>query len=148
MTAQFIGQLSLGLVFAACLAGAFKLGEFVAERRQAFAEAAARRMAEAATAQRKAEKPEWMRSTQAQPGTAGFTIAAALNGVGCLGRSKADEPVFVLCARDKAASMAVRDWADLAEKLGAGQGKTADARALADRMEQWRLRHGGGKIPD
>ncbi len=98
--------------------------------------------------QERRQKPEWLKSTQPQPGTAGFTIAAALNGVGCLGRSRADEPVFVLCARDKAASMAVRDWALLAEKLGAKPVKVADARHLADRMEEWREATGGGKIPD
>jgi hypothetical protein len=103
-------------------------------------------IAERREAQRR--KPELIKSTQPQPGTAGFTIAAALNGVGCLGRSRADEPVFVLCARDKAASMAVRDWAELAEHLGAGKEKVADARDMADRMEQWREAHGGGKVPD
>lgn len=81
-------------------------------------------------------------------GTAGWTIAAALNGVGCLGRSAYLEPVFVLCARDRAASMTVRDWADLAEKLGAKPAKVREARELADRMEEWRTSHGGGKIPD
>jgi hypothetical protein len=93
-------------------------------------------------------KPEWLKSTQPQPGTAGFVIAAALNGIGCLGRSAADEPVFVLVARDKASSMVVRDWADMAEKLGAGRDKTWGAREQADRMQEWRERHGGGKVPD
>lgn len=97
---------------------------------------------------RRLKKPEWIKSTQPQPGTAGFTIAAALNGVGPLGRSWADEPVFVLCARDRAASMTVRDWAALAEKLGASPSKVADARDMADRMEQWREASGCGKVPD
>jgi hypothetical protein len=93
-------------------------------------------------------QPPWMTGLQPQKGTAGWTIVASLNGVGCLGRSMADEPVFVLCARDRAASMAVRDWAALAEKIGAKPSKISGARALADRMEQWREQHGGGKIPD
>lgn len=94
------------------------------------------------------QKPEWLKSTQPQPGTAGFTIAAALNGVGCLGRSRADEPVFVLCARDKTASMVVRDWATMAAAMGAAPEKVSDARDIADAMELWRNSHGGGKIPD
>lgn len=149
MTSVLLGQIALSLAFAACLAGAYKLGEFVAERRHAFREAEeAKQRKRILEANSRRQKPEWLRSSQAQPGTAGFTIAAALNGVGCLGRSQADEPVFVLCARDKAASMTVRDWASLAEKLGAKPEKTVEARAMADRMEEWRERHGGGKVPD
>ena len=82
------------------------------------------------------------------PGSAGFTILSAMSGSGCLGRSSADEPVFVLCARDKVASMVVRDWADMAAKIGASEEKVAEARQLADRMERWRASHGGGKVPD
>lgn len=93
--------------------------------------------------------PQWRSlSGQPLPGTAAFTILSAMSGNGCLGRSQADEPVFVLCARDRAASMAVRDWADLAEKLGASKVKVLGAKDLADRMAQWRERHGGGKVPD
>jgi hypothetical protein len=122
------------------------LGALWERRSRKTVEESQARIAERREASRR--KPEWLKSTQPQPGTAGFTIAAALNGVGCLGRCRADEPVFVLCARDKAASMAVRDWAALAERLGAGREKIADARDMADRMEQWREASGGGKIPD
>lgn len=136
MTVLFFGLL--------CMAAGAALGSWLANREH-------ERRSTVASAKRGPEpkrKPEWMRSTQAQPGTAGFTIAAALNGVGCLGRCQADEPVFVLCARDRAASMAVRDWAALASKLGANPAKVSEADAIADRMEAWRLKHGGGKIPD
>lgn len=42
------------------------------------------------------------------------TIDAAAMGEGCLGRSQADEPVFVLVARDQIAASVVRDWAERA----------------------------------
>jgi hypothetical protein len=145
-----IGQIALGLAFASLLIVAYLLGQIVERKRaKQAADAEERRRALEEAARRKAHnaQPEWLRSNL-NPGTAGFTIAAALSGAGCLGRSKADEPVFVLCARDKAASMTVRDWATLAERLGAKPAKTAEARELADRMEAWRERHGGGKIPD
>lgn len=82
------------------------------------------------------------------PGTAGWNIVAAMNGAGCLGRSASDEPVFVLCARDRVAADVVRHWADLAWRSGSKAAKVGEARELADRMERWRLARGGGKIPD
>ncbi len=95
-----------------------------------------------------ARKADWLRASHPQPGTAGFTILAALNGIGCLGRSASVEPVFVLVGRDRAAAYAVRLWAAEAEKLGSRPEKVWEARVLADRMDQWRAAHGGGKIPD
>jgi hypothetical protein len=146
MNVQPAVGMALFVVALLAFAGGLAFGTLL-ERRQAASRAAKAalllRMKPAPPA-----KPEWIKSTQPQPGTAGFTIAGALNGVGCLGRSQADEPVFVLCARDRASSMIVRDWASLAEKLGAKHEKVADARAVADRMETWRERHGGGKVPD
>ncbi len=132
---------------AVLIALAFWLGALWERRRSRQVDETLAMVAERREAERR-RKPEWLKGTQPQPGTAGFTIAAALNGVGSLGRSRADEPVFVLCARDKAASMAVRDWAMLAEKLGAKPAKVADARHFADRMEEWRAATGGGKVPD
>lgn len=99
-------------------------------------------------AQEKAQPMPFAALSRPEPGTAGWTIIAAMSGAGCLGRSKSDEPVFVLCARDKTAAMLVRDWAALLERLGGPAAKVADARALADRMERWREAHGGGKLPD
>ncbi len=128
---------------------AFFLGFYVCallERRRQ-AQEAAQEPVQAPPAPRPA-KPQWIKSGQPQPGTAGFVIAGALNGVGCLGKSHADEPVFVLVARDKASSMVVRDWADMAEKLGTKTEKLWEARELADRMQAWREHRGGGKVPD
>lgn len=94
-------------------------------------------------------RPKWMTNLRPQPGTAGWTIAASLNGIGCLGHCASDEPVFVLCARDKIASTLVRDWAALLERLeGHHQEKVEGARAIADNMDHWRALHGGGKLPD
>jgi hypothetical protein len=135
-------------VIAAAALGAF-FGMALDRRARSRADAYRSKLAQSrAEAESRRQKPEWIKGTQAQPGTAGFTIAAALNGVGCLGRSAAEEPVFVLVARDRCASMIVRDWANMAEKLGSRPEKVWGARAMADRMEEWRDHHGGGKVPD
>lgn len=77
------------------------------------------------------------------------TIEAALQGDGCLGRSADDEPVFVLCARDRFAPGLVRKWADRVEAVANEHGegtertrqKIASARELADEMEAWQAAH-------
>lgn len=43
------------------------------------------------------------------------TLEMANAGLGCLGKSADNEPVFVLVARDKFAARLVRAWADLVE---------------------------------
>ena len=81
-------------------------------------------------------------------------LDAAARGEGCLGRSAADEPVFVLVARDRTASAAVRAWAASARAaaLAAGEPlreeKYAEALAVAGEMDAWRAANGGGKLPD
>jgi len=82
------------------------------------------------------------------PHSAAATVAAALAGRGCLGRSAADEPVFVLCARDRLAAETVRAWIDYATARGVAVEKLADATVVAKEMEGWRERSGGGKLPD
>jgi hypothetical protein len=67
---------------------------------------------------------------------------------GPLGNSQHDEPVFVLVARDKAASGTVRHWAKRATDLGAPEEKVAEALELANQMDAWRAANGGGKVPD
>jgi hypothetical protein len=59
---------------------------------------------------------------------------------------KADdtEPIFVLRAQDSLAAAVVRFWADEAEKAGSTPAKIAEAREVAEAMEQWPTR----KIPD
>jgi len=75
-------------------------------------------------------------------------LAATARGEGCLGRSKDDEPVFVLCARDITAASTVRTWAQtLVLCKDVPTAKIADAYALATQMEAWRAAN-GGKVPD
>lgn len=69
-------------------------------------------------------------------------------GIGCLGKSAPDEPLFILVARDQLAAELVREWADRAEAAGTPVEKVGEAYALADAMDDWRATHGGGKIPD
>lgn len=57
----------------------------------------------------------------------------------CINKSRPDEWVFVLCARDPHAPAAVRKWADDYERAGGNPEKAESARWTADQMEQWRL---------
>lgn len=83
-------------------------------------------------------------------------LKAVARGEGCLGRSQDDEPVFILVARDQLASDVVRWWAerflalrmDFGDFDGRAKAKYDEAVALADRMDDWRDAHGGGKVPD
>lgn len=76
------------------------------------------------------------------------TIKELAEGTGCLGRSQEDEPVFILCARDKAAASTVVVWAQEASRLGASEQKIGEALSVAEAMDRWRIAHGGGKLPD
>ena len=58
----------------------------------------------------------------------------------CLNKSRPDELVFVLCARDPLAASAVEFWANNAEQTGLhSEGKIAEARACARMMRVWRI---------
>lgn len=82
------------------------------------------------------------------PVTKKETLDAAVIGGGCLGRSQDDEPVFVLCARDKTAPQSVRLWAlHLQTHYGESE-KVRSALALADQMEAWQKKHETAKVPD
>lgn len=74
-------------------------------------------------------------------------LEAATRGDGCLGRSHADEPVFVLCGRDRAAVPAIRAWIQRAKSLGASREKIEGANLVAERMTAWQSEHDGGKVP-
>lgn len=59
------------------------------------------------------------------------------------------EPVFTLCARDRAAPAAVRDWAMRAGLLGAPSEKTGAAYRIAVEMETWQQENPDRvKVPD
>ena len=66
-----------------------------------------------------------------------------------LANTKSDEPVFVLCGRDKLAPSVIREWAAQAAKHGAPHSKTATAIVIADNMERWQEEHPElVKVPD
>jgi hypothetical protein len=61
------------------------------------------------------------------------------------GELPADEPLFVLRARDRLAASLVRQWAVIAEKHGCPAEKVADANRLADLMEDWPTKQTPGR---
>lgn len=63
------------------------------------------------------------------------------------GSIPADEPVFLLRAKDIVAPSIVRAWATAAYGAGADDRITAAARAHADAMEDWQKKH-GYQVPD
>lgn len=66
-----------------------------------------------------------------------------------LARTAADEPVFILVARDRTSSKTVRQWVQNAKDAGCqNQEKLDEALAWAVAADQWRAAHGGGKVPD
>ena len=58
----------------------------------------------------------------------------------CYANAEADEPMFVLLARDPLAPILVRLWADLREHAAGNPSKVFEARTCAIDMEKWRLR--------
>lgn len=58
----------------------------------------------------------------------------------CLNKAAPDEPVFVLRAKDAMAAQAVRHWATMSEGEHEAA-KLAEARKLADEMDEWRRKH-------
>jgi len=65
-------------------------------------------------------------------------------GFGCLHKLAPGEPFFILRGQDATASNFVRRWADQAEKNRCRAAKVAEARAIAEAMEQWP----NSKLPD
>lgn len=59
----------------------------------------------------------------------------------CLNRARAEEPLFVLRAKDPLAAETVRTWASQAETFKTHEpGKIREARAIADAMDEYRTR--------
>lgn len=82
--------------------------------------------------------------------TAKDIIQAAQGGDGPLGKAAADEPVFVLRARDMFAPGLVRIWSQLVTMQTPGRlgsDKTEAARTIAVQMEAWQ-RFNTMKLPD
>ena len=59
----------------------------------------------------------------------------------------ADEPVFLLRAKDEVAPLTVERWAALAEQAGADHAIVKAARDQAASMRRWQREH-GCQIPD
>lgn len=59
----------------------------------------------------------------------------------CLNRSAADEPVFVLCARDQSAPGIVQRWMTQAARDGVNADKLAGAERLRLEMLEWQAAH-------
>ncbi len=66
---------------------------------------------------------------------------------GCFAKAAADEPVFVLRAKDVFAPAMIRLWATAARAAGTPADKTNAALNTADQMEAWQKQH-GSKVPD
>lgn len=69
-----------------------------------------------------------------------FELADPLS---CLNKSQPDEPIFVLCGRDRTASVAIRMWCEL--RILRNLNRVEDAQIveaihLARQMEIWRAR--------
>lgn len=62
----------------------------------------------------------------------------------CLNKADADEPLFILRAKDPIAPLVVRAWAMLSQQLRAHSGqKCYEAVIVAEDMEEWRTRMHG-----
>jgi hypothetical protein len=55
----------------------------------------------------------------------------------CLNKSRSDEPLFVLCARDFCAPQTIRHWATMNDGIQPAK-KIKNALGIADEMERWR----------
>lgn len=60
-------------------------------------------------------------------------------GSSCYEKAAPDEPVFTLRAQDSLAPEIVREWAFRAQVAGTPADKVAEARKVADDMEQWQI---------
>ncbi len=73
-------------------------------------------------------------------------LTQAASGLGCLGKARDDEPVFILRAQDRFAPQLVEEWARLvddnvrfavSEAADNSKRKASRARALAHQMRAW-----------
>lgn len=59
----------------------------------------------------------------------------------------ADEPVFLLRAKDQLAPSTLEFWAEELEQVGGDPATVSHVRAWANKMRRWQSEH-GSKIPD
>ena len=63
----------------------------------------------------------------------------------CLNKSRNDEPLFVLCARDPSAGQTIRHWVAMNESVQP-PGKLQEALRCADEMETWHSKNVPGQV--
>lgn len=80
-------------------------------------------------------------------GTKAQELELMAKGEGCLGKAKADEPIFILRSQDLLSPGLVREWAARAHAHGCSISKVQEAYDLARRMEVWGANN-PTKIPD
>lgn len=66
---------------------------------------------------------------------------------GCLQNSAGDEPLFLLCGRDRIAPGLVKEWAKKATALGVKKAKTNEALECFRKMVAWQIMN-KSKLPD
>lgn len=71
-------------------------------------------------------------------------FAALVNDDSCFNKAGFGEPIFILRGQDALAAELIRIWAERAEALGCGAEKLAEARLVADLMDEYP----GRKTPD
>jgi len=64
----------------------------------------------------------------------------------CLNKADANEPIFVIRAKDVLAPMLIRHWATMADGIHE-QEKVMEARSLADAIDDWRLQPVRDAVP-
>lgn len=80
-------------------------------------------------------------------GTKAQELELMARGEGCLGKAKADEPIFILRAQDAFAPSLIREWAARVQSYRGTIPKVLEAHDLARRMEEWAQRN-FSKTPD
>jgi hypothetical protein len=69
------------------------------------------------------------------------------NPTSCLNKAEADEPLFILRAKDPVAAMTVRHWATMSDGNHEPE-KIAQALKAADDMDAWRKRNAPPQVAD
>ena len=64
----------------------------------------------------------------------------------CLNKADANEPIFVIRAKDVLAPMLIRHWATMADGIHEHE-KVLEARILADAIDEWRMQPMRDAVP-
>ncbi len=74
-------------------------------------------------------------------------MATKSQGVSCYDKADKDEPLFVIRAQDSLGPEVVMEWAHRALAAGVPIEKVAEARKVAEEMEEWQTNN-TKKVPD